>query len=65
MKTLYVNDLKPGDTIRGTVHECLSCGSWFIARADAKVCSSACRVALHRENQRMLGKDLATTDETT
>jgi hypothetical protein len=43
-----VKDLRPGDIIRGTVHECAHCGTWFIARSDAVVCSNVCRVMRNR-----------------
>lgn len=43
-----VEDLRPGDVIRGVVHECPCCGVWFIARADAVYCSNACRMRAHR-----------------
>lgn len=44
-----LTDLSPGDTIRGTVHQCPMCASIFVARADAVYCSNACRVAASRQ----------------
>ena len=32
----------------GKTHRCARCGSLFVARADARYCSSACRVATFR-----------------
>lgn len=46
-----VDDLRPGDTIRGTVHECPHCATWFIARADAVFCCDACRKAESRKEK--------------
>lgn len=44
-----LDDLRPGDIVRGTVHECENCGAWFVARADARMCSNACRLAAKRK----------------
>jgi len=44
-----ITDLRPGDVIRGVVHECETCAVWFIARADARFCCNACRVAASRK----------------
>lgn len=49
MATKYLEALRPGDVIRGTVHECPNCKKWFVARSDAQFCSNACRMAEKRK----------------
>jgi len=43
-----LSDLAPGDHVRGFVHSCECCGVLFIASADARFCSNACRMKAKR-----------------
>lgn len=44
-----LEDLSPGDHVRGFVHACECCGTLFIASADARFCGNACRVKAKRQ----------------
>lgn len=46
-----LSEYRPGDTIRGVLHECACCGAWFVGRSDAAYCSTSCRVKAHRREK--------------
>lgn len=52
MRSTLVQDLTPGQEVRGVVHVCTQCGVLFIARAHAQTCSNACRMREKRKREK-------------
>lgn len=48
LPTVRVEDLSPGDKVRGQVDICPVCGKLFVGAADAKYCSPACNKEAYR-----------------
>lgn len=46
--SVLITELQPGAKVSGYVHACECCGVLFIASADARFCSNACRMRFSR-----------------
>lgn len=54
---IRLEDILPGDQIRGEVHECPECGSWFIGSKVAVYCCEYCKKkAKKKRKEREQGK---------
>lgn len=57
-RRFLLNDLAPGDKVRGVVCECENCDELFIARKVKRFCSKTCKGFFLRRQEVLLNSDV-------